>query len=111
LSKFEERAAQNEALFRSVNEEIERLGFGNPYSEDRLIGFICECSDSNCTANVQLSIPEYEEVRSVSRWFAVLPDHVTEAIEHVVQTHDRYVVVEKDTPTAAQIAEETNPRE
>ena len=109
---FEHRAARNEALFRSINEEIEMLGLAtesNP--EERRIGFLCECSNDSCIETVQLTIPEYEEVRSGSRWFAILPDHVTDEIEHVVQAHPHYVIVEKDTPVATRIAEGTDLRD
>lgn len=110
MSAFEERAAQNEALFRSVNEEIEKLGHVAG-SSDRLTAFVCECSDGTCAVQVQLTIAEYEEVRSKSRWFAVAPGHVTDEIEHVLRENDRYVIVEKDTPEAARIAEVTDPRD
>lgn len=110
MSLFEHRAARNEALFRSVNEEIEKLGPAGSKGDERLIGFVCECSNGSCTDTVPLTVSEYEEVRSESRWFAVLPDHVTEEIEHVVRAHPHYMVVEKDTADAAQIADETDPR-
>ena len=109
---FEHRAARNEALFRSVNEEIEKLGVAtesNP--EECRIGFVCECSDGSCIETVQLTVPEYEEVRSGSRWFVIVPDHLTQEIEHVVQTHPHYLIVQKDTPTATRIADDTDPRD
>lgn len=106
---FEERAAQNEVLFRRVNEEIQKLG--QVERTGRFTAFVCECSDGTCTQQVQLTIPEYEEVRSESRWFAVAPGHVTEEIEHVVRTTDRYLIVEKDTPVAETIVENTDPRD
>ena len=107
---FEERAAQNETLFRSVNEEIEKLGQVERKA-GRFTAFVCECSDGKCAQQVQLTLPEYEEVRTESRWFAVAPGHVTEQIEHVVRTSDRYVIVEKDTPVATKIAEISDPRD
>jgi hypothetical protein len=58
-----------------------------------------------------LTLSEYEEVRSESRWFAVAPGHVSERVEHVVRTTDRYLLVEKDTPAAVDIAEDSDPRE
>jgi hypothetical protein len=106
----ETRAAQNEALFRSVNEEIEKLGQVER-SGERFTAFVCECSDGTCAEQLQLTTSEYEEVRSESRWFAIAPGHLTEAIEHVVRTSDRYLIVEKDTREAAEIAESTDPRD
>jgi hypothetical protein len=110
MSPFEERAARNEVLFRSVNEEIEKLGQVQG-SVERFTAFVCECSDGTCAEQVHLTISEYEEVRSESRWFAVVPGHVTDEIEHVVRTNDRYAIVEKDTKGAAEIADVTDPRD
>jgi hypothetical protein len=108
MAPFEARAAQNEVLFRSVNEQIEKLG--RESSQDH-VHFVCECSDGACAEQIQLTISEYEEVRSESRWFAILPGHLTEQIEHVVRTTDRYLVVEKDAPGAVAIAEISDPRD
>jgi hypothetical protein len=108
VESSEERAAQNEVLFRSVNEQIERLGRD---SDQRYVDFVCECSDGECTERIQLTIGEYEAVRSESRWFAIVPGHVAARIEHVVRSTDRYVVVEKDTPDAAEIADISDPRD
>jgi hypothetical protein len=110
MSSFEERAAQNEALFRRVNEEIQKLGQVQQ-SGELFTAFVCECSDGTCAEQLQLMISEYEEIRSESRWFAIAPGHLTEAIEHVVRTNVRYLIVEKDTPAAADIAERSDPRD
>lgn len=110
MGAVEDRAAQNEALFRSVNEQIEKLGQIEQRSGQR-VAFVCECSDGTCTVQIQLTIPEYEEVRSEARWFAIAPGHVTPQIEHIVHSTDRYLIVEKDTPAAAAIAERSDPRD
>lgn len=108
MTSYEERAAQNEVLFRSVNEEIERLG---RESAQRHVEFVCECSDGTCAERIQLTIPEYEEVRSESRWFAIVPSHVATRIEHVVRSTDRYVIVEKDSPVATEVVDISDPRD
>jgi hypothetical protein len=107
----EQRAAQNETLFRSVNEEIEKLGQVEPGPEPLYTAFVCECSDGTCTERIHLTIAEYEDVRSESRWFAIAPGHVDERIEHVIRLTDRYLIVEKDTPSSATIAEISDPRD
>ena len=109
MGAFEERAAQNEGLFRSVNEQIEKLGQVEPARH--LVAFVCECSNGTCTLQIELTIGEYEEVRSDGRWFAIAPGHVTDELEHVVRSTERYVIVEKDTPEAAEIVEENDPRD
>jgi hypothetical protein len=109
MGTFEERAAQNEVLFRSVNEQIEKLGQVEPGPP--LVSFVCECSDGTCTLQIELTTGEYEEVRSEGRWFAVAPGHVADEIEHLVRTTERYLIVEKDTPEAAEIVEGSDPRD
>ena len=105
------RAAQNEVLFRNVNEQIEKLGQPDTGSSRQLTGFVCECSDASCSQQVHLTLGEYEEVRAESRWFVVAPGHVTEEIEHVVRSTDRYLIVKKDTPEAVEIVESSDPRD
>jgi hypothetical protein len=107
----EQRAAHNEVLFRSVNEEIEKLGQVEPGLEPLYTAFVCECSDGTCAERIHLTIAEYEDVRSQSRWFAIAPGHVDERIEHVIRLTDRYLIVEKDTPSSATIAEISDPRD
>ena len=110
MNPIEQRAAQNEALFRSVNEQIEKLGSVEP-GADRRVAFVCECSDVACSDQIHLTIGEYEEVRSQGRWFAIAPGHLTPEIEHVARATDRYLIVEKDTPGAAEIADDSDPRD
>jgi hypothetical protein len=110
MDSMDQRAAQNETHFRSVNEEIERLGQGAG-PEPLYTAFVCECSDGTCAERIQLTTAEYEDVRSNSRWFVTAPGHVNLRIEHVVRTTDRYVIVEKDTPSSATIAEISDPRD
>jgi hypothetical protein len=107
----EQRAAQNEALFRSVNEEIEKLGQVESPPDPLYTAFVCECSDGTCAERIHLTIAEYEDVRSQSRWFAIAPGHVDERIEHVIRLTDRYLIVEKDRPSSATIAEISDPRD
>ena len=54
---------------------------------------------------MELTLGEYEELRSHPHRFAVRPGHVLETVEHVVDAHDGYVVVEKFGRAAAYAAE------
>jgi hypothetical protein len=58
---------------------------------------------------MELPLGEYEELRSYPGRFAVLPGHVVEGVERVVDTHGDYVVVEKVGP-AGHVAAELDPR-
>jgi hypothetical protein len=87
------RLAHNEALFREVNEEIEshRVSAG-PAT------YVCECTDTACAAELQLTADEYAAVRAGDARFVVAPGHVLPAIEHVVARTDDHTIVEKDVP-------------
>ena len=87
------RVAANEAVFREINEGIERGQW--PGEEDSPISFRCECARLGCNELIELSVREYEQVRSNPRRFIVLPGHERLDVEIVVERHHGYLVVEK----------------
>lgn len=103
----ERRVIRNEVLFREVNERIEQISAdesGSKFGE-----FVCECGEDSCLELIQLTLPEYEEVRSVSDHFAMKPGHEHPDFERVIDDGDRYIVVEK-LGQADDIAHRTDPR-
>jgi hypothetical protein len=105
--EMEERIARNEATFRRINEDIER---GRDADDDAtLIGFVCECGSTDCARLIELTPHEYEAVRADSCTFAIVQGHDFQAVEDVVETHERYAVVRKLEPSGT-IAKETDPR-
>jgi len=95
LEERQLRAARNQSLFREVNEQVERLTeqlrpvLGDP-------NFVCECAQTECIAEITMSLAEYEELRRIPNRFAVRPGHVYPDVERVVEEHGpRFVVVEK----------------
>lgn len=62
-----------------------------------LVEFDCECFAVGCGTNVQVTKEELERVHAHPSRFVVFPGHVDPAIEKVVETHQRYWVVEKPT--------------
>jgi hypothetical protein len=106
--KEEDRGrAQNEALFRALNEEIER--FTSENQRGSWIDLVCECSSRGCMQVVSVTRTEYERVREFSTWFIVAPGHEDLEIEAIVARHDNHLVVEKRGEAAA-VAERTDPR-
>jgi hypothetical protein len=90
-----QRLAENEALFREVNERVAELGsiFG---SDDGDIAFVCECAMIDCAERLPLTLAEYRRLRERTRCFAVKPGHeVGTEIERVVGEHCEFVVVQK----------------
>ena len=58
----------------------------------------CECADEDCTAELSLSLEEWNEAKSAPNRTIALPDHPLAAGERVIATTDRYVVAEGGTP-------------
>ncbi len=103
----EQRMAQNETLFREVNEQIDavahRFGPDVPYE------FLCECANADCTFRLALPVGVYESVRADSKQFVVLPLHYTPEVEELVLEEDTYWVVRK-TGEAGEYVEHLDPR-
>ena len=89
-----ERVAKNEILFRQVNERILEIE-GDRWRLDP-VDFMCECGDITCTRVVQLSVDDYERLRSNPAHFGVIPGHEMLDVERIVEQHEQYLVVEKD---------------
>jgi hypothetical protein len=90
-----ERAARNEAMYRAVNLEVERVSEeigGGP--NDRL-EILCECGQEACGATLDGSRAEYEEAHQQRDRFMVAPGHEDEQIEHVVKRTPEYLIVDK----------------
>jgi hypothetical protein len=87
------RAAQNQAMFRAINERITEL---NQAFEEILGTFsiTCECADLSCITLIEIPYDDYRAVRENPRRFVVLPDHVYPDVETVVSRADGYTVVE-----------------
>jgi hypothetical protein len=103
----EERLAQNEVMFREVNERIREVS-AHVGALDSGPEFLCECANEDCLERIRLSPAEYESLRSEPRRFVVLRGHETE-IERVVADRGRYLIVEK-LGEAGEIAERGDPR-
>jgi hypothetical protein len=108
----EERLAQNEALFREVNERVAEVArhLIDVETKGEAIEFICECGRPDCTEPITMTVAEYQAIRADATRFAVLPGHELPEVESVVKRHQTYVVVEKREADAQEIARETDPR-
>jgi hypothetical protein len=106
----EERVARNEAMYRTVNREIEytaqQLGDG----PDDELQIVCECGEDGCKATLTLTISEYDGVHRQRDRFAVAPGHENPELERVVEKTARYVVVDK-FGAAEDVAEDEERRE
>jgi len=107
VDERERRLAQNEALFREVNERVEavahQLGPEVPYE------FVCECANADCTFRVAIPLRDYETIRSDPKQFVVLPLHYTPEVEDLVAERDSYWLVRK-SGEAGDYVEKLDPR-
>lgn len=102
---WERRAVSAEINGRRVNEAIERGGRGS-----RGV-FVCECGYIGCNGTVELSIAEYEDVRTAFDRFLVMPGHEIEEVDRVVERRGDYLVVVKREGEPKRMVREADPRE
>ncbi|MEJ7568671.1 MAG: hypothetical protein WKF41_10440 [Gaiellaceae bacterium] len=101
----EKRMAENEALFREVNERVQDAAEhgGGDYA------YFCECANVDCTFRIILSPAAYEAIRGDPKQFLVLPNHYTPEVEDLVAAHGTHWIVRKDGE-AGEYVEKLNPR-
>ena len=101
-------AAKTQALFRTVNERVGELN--EAFAPVVPIGeWVCECLDLACVRTILMPLDEYERIRAHPNRFFVLRGHEAPAVERIVESLDRYVVVEK-LGAGADFAVEHDPR-
>ncbi len=105
----EKRLAQNETLFREINERVNELAARHG-SDGHVYTYFCECSNPDCTLQLELTNGAYESVRAHGARFIVAPGHEMPEIETVVERSDGWWIVEKRAADA-EIAEEHDPRD
>ncbi|HEX4279581.1 MAG TPA: hypothetical protein VHZ27_02365 [Solirubrobacteraceae bacterium] len=103
----QERAGATESTIRDVNEGIERGQW--PGDEESPVGFRCECARLGCNRLVELTVRQYEQIRSHPRRFVVLPGHEMPDVETVVAARPGYIIVEKRDQAGA-VAKQSDPR-
>lgn len=99
--------AEIQAFYRDVNERI--AGISRKLDADGPLEILCECGTAGCTERVRLEPEQYEDLRAHATHFAVLDGHQDRSVEHVVGSHDGFLVV-ANYGVAASIARRTDPR-
>ena len=101
--------AENESLFRDINEAVEVAAQRFHDADDVLQEFLCECGDTACVERLTMTLAEYEAVRANASRFAIRNGHEIAEAERVVEVNDRYTVIEK-FGAGSEAAERRNPR-
>jgi hypothetical protein len=84
------KSARNHSLLRDVNTRI-RVVAATPGTTE----FLCECANNACIEGIQLTLAEYERIRSSPTSYAVAVGHDFSEFENVVEVCDRYEVVQQ----------------
>jgi len=98
------RAAENENLFRRVNERVEELSDGLD-----VLPAVCECADPACAERLLVARDDYERARADPTRFLVATGHVLNEFEVVVEELSGCLVVAK-RGGAAEVARAGDPR-
>lgn len=112
LEARQRRLAYNETLFRSINSNVAEMNEAyEGFAQDSV--FVCECANTDCTEEVELSRAEYERIRANNRWFFVAAndDHVFPEVDVIVERCRRYYIVEKIEAGAAVAEQFPAPRD
>jgi hypothetical protein len=72
--------------------------------------YLCECGDSRCTAPINLTRAEYEDIRAYATRFALALNHENPEIDSLVAENERFATIEKSFGEPARIARASNPR-
>jgi hypothetical protein len=107
MDERKRRIAENEAIFRTVNDEIRGVT-ATLASTAETIGVICECGTSSCTDQIDVGLADYARVRSDSTLFLTKPGHDFPETETVVEKSERFWVVQKHPGGPAEIAKATD---
>src|SRR5215203_2328568 len=101
----QQRAAQNQSLFREVNERVKDVN-DSSHVFTSLGEWVCEYANDACFERIEMSTREYEDVRRRTPRFFVFPSeqHVWPEDENVLEHCANYWIVEK-IELSAQLAE------
>ena len=103
------RIGENEAVFRSVNDQIRGLSQTLTTATETM-SVVCECGTSSCAERFQVRPEDYAQVRDDSTLFLIKPGHDFPETETVVEKTPAYWIVRKDPGEPAELARSTDPR-
>jgi hypothetical protein len=104
------RIGSNEAVFRTVNEQIESLNRDLAEISDQTMHIVCECGMLSCAEQISVPVGTYEEIRGDPVLFFVVPGHEIPDTEDVVERAGKFNVVRKHSGAAERLATQTDPR-
>jgi hypothetical protein len=85
---------RRQALFREVNEQIEKLSDGWELFDGSL-SVLCECGRPGCNEAIDVPRTLYDDVRTAPNRFLLKLGHEIQDVDVVVAGHDGYVIAER----------------
>ncbi len=95
------RVAENEALFRQVNERV----VGSERRPAETFEIVCECADTQCMEHLRVTTEVYERTRSEPTDFLLKPGHAKPEYETVIDANEEFELVRK-TGAAGSVAKQ-----
>jgi hypothetical protein len=93
--------AENEALFRQVNERV----VGSERRPAETFEIVCECADTQCMEHLRVTTEVYERTRSEPTDFLLKPGHAKPEYETVIDANEEFELVRK-TGAAGSVAKQ-----
>jgi hypothetical protein len=85
---------RRQALFREVNEQIEKLSDGWELFDGSL-SVLCECGRPGCNEPIDVPRTLYDDVRAAQNRFLLKAGHEIEDVDAVIARHDGYVIADR----------------
>jgi hypothetical protein len=109
MSSWRHRESQKQARCRQANEATAARPSAGPRGPG-VRSFVCECGDRGCTCAIDLTLAEYESVRSYATHFALARNHENPESELVVEENERFAVVQTISRDGVKLARRSDPR-
>lgn len=109
MNERKRRIVENEAIFRSVNEEVRSL-HGTLATATETMRIVCECGGRSCTDQFNIDTHRLTEIREDPTLFVIRPGHDLPETETVVSREGDYWIVRKDPGLPAAVARATAPQ-
>jgi hypothetical protein len=93
-----DRLVKNEMAFRDYNNrrvQIEQQAVAVDDNVEDAVPFVCECGSADCIGALLVTVDAYENAHRTPDRFIVKPEHVYPDVEHLVEQHEHYWIVEK----------------
>jgi hypothetical protein len=85
---------RRQALFREVNEQIEKLSDGWELFDGSL-SVLCECGRPGCNEPIDVPRTLYDDVRATQNRFLLKAGHEIEDVDAVIARNDGYVIADR----------------